>query len=72
MTTTIERRVSALEESAGGACPECGWNGDRSNIEYVVHWENAASPTKPDEFCGACGRQLTYTVDATWDDTPLR
>ena len=71
MTTTIERRVARLEATdGGGKCPECGWDGDPSKIEYVVEWQNADGPTEPDEFCETCGRQLTCTVHATWGDSP--
>ena len=48
----------------------CGWDGDWSKVEYLVDWVDADVPTKPDESCGTCGCQLTYTVHATWDDTP--
>jgi len=74
VATTIERRVAALEESAGGggACPECGWDGDPSKIEYVVEWQNADGPTERDEFCETCGRQLTCTVHLNWGDSPGR
>jgi len=70
MVRSLERRVSALEESAGGGgpCPECGWDGDWSKIEYVVEWANADGPTRPEELCETCGSQLSYTVHATWGD----
>jgi hypothetical protein len=71
MVTTLERRVARLEEPTGGnKCPECGFDGDLSKVEYVVHWENTDGPTKPHEFCETCGFQLTCTVYATWGDSP--
>jgi len=67
MTTTIERRVVRLEEATdGGRCPECGWDGDPSKVEYVVEWQDTDDPTEPDEFCETCGRQLTCTIHMDW------
>jgi hypothetical protein len=72
MTTTLEKRVTRLEETTEGGdrCPECGWDGDPKKTEYAVEWQKADSPTEPDEFCETCGCQLTYTVDVIWDDSP--
>ena len=71
MTTTIERRVTRLEATTDEAgCPVCGWDGDWSKVEYVVEWQDLDEPTKPDEFCEACGRQLSSTVHASWGDAP--
>jgi hypothetical protein len=36
----------------------------------VVEWQDPDGPTEPDEVCETCGRQLTCTVHATWDDSP--
>jgi hypothetical protein len=68
MTTTIERRVTRLEATTvgGGKCPECGWDGDPSKVEYVVEWQDPDGPTEPDEFCETCGRQLTCTIHMDW------
>jgi hypothetical protein len=66
--TTIERRVARLEETTygGDRCPACGWDGDPSNIEYVVEWQDADAPVEPDEFCDTCGRQLSCTIHMDW------
>jgi hypothetical protein len=68
MTTTIERRVTRLEATTdgGGRCPECGWDGDASKVEYVVEWQDPDVPTEPDEFCETCGRELTCTIHMYW------
>jgi hypothetical protein len=68
MTTPIERRVTRLEATTdrGDRCPECGWDGDPSKVEYVVEWQDPDGPTEPDEFCETCGRQLTCTVHMDW------
>ena len=66
--TTIERRVARLEETTygGDRCPECGGDGDPSNIEYMVEWQDADAPAEPDEFCETCGFQLTCTIHMDW------
>ena len=66
MTATIQRRVAALEESAGRVCPECGFDGDRSKIRHEVVWVD--SPAGPDEYCETCGRALRITITLNWGD----
>jgi hypothetical protein len=63
-------RVGRLENVRAEPCPECGWDGDWSKVEFVVEWQDPDGPTEPDEVCETCGRQLTCTVHATWDDSP--
>lgn len=68
MTTTIQRRVAALEEMAGGGeCPECGFRKDENPPFEVVFVDG---PSKPEEFCETCGRQLTFAVTLNWDVSP--
>jgi hypothetical protein len=71
MTTTIEKRVTRLEATTGGGgrCPECGWDGDPSKVQYVVEWQDPDGSTEPDEFCETCGRQLTCTIHMDWGDS---
>jgi hypothetical protein len=68
MVRSLKTRLTALEESAGGSgeCPECGYDGDPSKVEYVVEWQDPDCPTEPDEFCKTCGRQLTCTIHMDW------
>ena len=73
MVTTIERRVAALEKSAGGSeCPECGDGGD-NNRPYKVYFEDEL-PEDLDENCPECGRELITTIyfeddpRAPWND----
>ena len=69
MATTIERRVAALEESAGGGgkCPECGLGpeDDRKPVE-VEFMEDGDDPDAPDEPCSECGRLLFQVIG--WGD----
>jgi hypothetical protein len=70
MVRSLERRVSRLEESAGGGkCPRCGW-GDGDDLgpddTYEVEWGDPGGPEDREEFCEACGRQLVYVI--TWGD----
>jgi hypothetical protein len=51
----LTARVGRLENGREEPCPECGWDGDPSKIEYVVEWQDADGPTEPDEFCEKCG-----------------
>jgi hypothetical protein len=69
MVTTIQRRVSRLEEAAGGDCPDCGGPSgadpdDHSGYEIV--WVDPGGPDDREEFCEECGRQLVYVL--TWGD----
>jgi hypothetical protein len=35
--TSLRRRIENLE-AHGGECPECGFDGDWSNVDIVVEW----------------------------------
>jgi hypothetical protein len=70
MAGSLGGRVGRLENGREEPCPECGWDGDPSKIEYVVEWQDADGPTEPDEFCETCGRQLASNVQVTWGDSP--
>ena len=61
MTTTIERRLAALEESAGGGgkCPECGGpDGPDDHTTYGVVWVEEGE----EEWCETCGRQTGFVI----------
>ena len=61
MVRTLERRVAALEESAGGGgkCPECGGPDDPDDhTTYEVEWVDEAE----EEWCETCGRQTVIVV----------
>jgi hypothetical protein len=65
---SLERRIKNLEAS-GGECPECGFDGDWSNVDIVVEWYDGEEEyTGPEEttYCETCG-QPTETV-VVWDD----
>jgi hypothetical protein len=70
MVRSLERRVSRLEESAGGGskCPGGGWGGDDFGPDdtYEVEWVDPGGPDDREEFCETCGRQLVYIV--RWED----
>jgi hypothetical protein len=71
MMRSIERRVAALEESAGGGgdgCGYCGGGGDDDRDgPYEVYFEDE-QPEDPEETCPQCGRELiTYIY---FDDDP--
>jgi hypothetical protein len=64
---SLERRVAALEESAGGGdrCPECGNGPDDDKRPYeIVFVDPGDAP--PDEWCGTCGRALSLTITMDW------
>ncbi len=68
MAGSLDARLRRLE---GGdePCPECGWDGDWSGVEYEVSWDDLdADPgnLEPPEACPECGRQLEIIV--TWGD----
>jgi hypothetical protein len=63
-------RVGRLEIDRAEPCPECGWDGDWSNVEFVVEWEDlegesSSEPFEP-KWCETCGHQLDYII--TWQD----
>jgi hypothetical protein len=62
MLRGLAGRVGRLENGRTERCPECGWDGDWSKVEFVVEWVAADGPAEPDEFCGTCGHQLTCTI----------
>jgi hypothetical protein len=71
----LNGRVRRLENGRVGPCEECGFDGDFSNVEIVVEWDDidaleASAKKDPPEpkFCGTCGHQLEYVV--TWGDLP--
>jgi hypothetical protein len=75
MSGSLNGRVSRLENGRAGPCEECGFDGDWSNIEIVVEWDDVdalEAPAKEDapepKFFGTCGHQLEYVV--TWVDLP--
>ena len=66
MTTTIERRVAALEASTGveEKCPGCGFGRDESppwRVHIVGRGEG-----EPDKWCGECGRKLLHNGNLHW------
>jgi len=67
MPTTIERRVAQLEAATDGGdrCPECG-NGpdDDKRPHEIVFVDPGKAP--PDEWCPACGRALSLTINMDW------
>ena len=71
MTSTLERRLEALEESAGGGGGGCGYCGggddDNRDGSYEVYFEEEL-PEDPEETCPQCGRDLITTI--YFDDDP--
>ncbi len=67
MTTTIQRRVAALEATTGGGnrCPECGGNADDDNRPPSIVFVDP-DDVRPDEWCPACGRALHITIHMGW------
>ena len=70
MTTTIERRVTRLEETADGEgpCPECGMGPEDDKRPYEVVWVGP-NGAPPDEWCETCGRALSLTIHTDWGDS---
>ena len=63
MSTTIERRVAALEATTGGGkCPECGGPDDRPPSIRFVDPDKAP----PEEWCPTCGRAVATTIHMDW------
>jgi hypothetical protein len=57
----IERRVSALEEAAGGGgeCPECGGPaGPDDHTTYELVFDDEVE----EEWCETCGRQTGFVI----------
>jgi hypothetical protein len=73
MVTTIERRVAALEESAGGGSNGCGYcdggggNDDDRDGPYELYFADEL-PDDLEENCPECGRELITTI--YFDDDP--
>jgi hypothetical protein len=69
---SLKRRVEALEDAAGGReCPECGFDGDWSNVDIVVEWwdgEEEYTGPKQTVYCETCGEPTVSVV--TWNDIP--
>lgn len=67
----LDTRLRRLENGEK-PCLECGFDGDRSNMEIEVVWEDLDGPDtntpEEPEFCSTCGDQLTYIV--AWQDLP--
>jgi hypothetical protein len=67
---SLERRVKNLE-ARGGECPECGFDGDWSDVDFVVEWwDGEEAYTGPEEttYCETCGEPTELVV--TWQDLP--
>jgi hypothetical protein len=70
MVTTIERRVAALEKSAGGGgdgCGYCGDDGGDGDESYEIIFADDL-PDDLEENCPECGRGLMTTI--YFDDDP--
>lgn len=70
---SLKKRVKNLEAS-GAECPECGFDGDWSNVDIVVEWADldyGEEYTGPPEttYCELCGRPTETVV--VWDDLDL-
>ena len=66
MPATIERRVVALETSAGAGdkCPECGF-GPYEKTPWKVHHVRTGEG-EPDRWCETCGRKLVHNIKLGW------
>jgi len=65
---SLERRLAALEASDWW-CPECGFDGNQTNIEYEVIWhDDPEEGDGPHEtvYCETCGEPTNFVV--TWLD----
>ena len=54
MARGLKRRLRRLEGGTGARCPECGYDGDPSKLEYVLEWVDEVD--RGNEYCGTCGR----------------
>lgn len=61
--TVLERRLTALEVSAGGSeCELCGFDGDYSKLRLVTRFvDRGEAPRK--ENCPRCGRPLRICIN---------
>jgi hypothetical protein len=65
---SLQRRLAALEASSW-RCPECGSDGNPTNIDYEVVWDDDPEEDDgPQEsvYCETCGEPPTIVV--TWED----
>ena len=64
MARSLERRLAALEAS-GRRCPECGFDGNQTSIEYEVIWhDDPEEDDGPHEtvYCETCGEPTNFVV----------
>jgi len=63
MVRAIEKRVAALEKSAGGAaCPECGGpDGPDDHTTYELVFVDFVEEAE-EEWCETCGRQTGIVI----------
>ena len=69
MAGSLERRVRNLEAGGGKDCPECGFDGDWSKVNYEVIWhDDPEEDDGPHEtvYCETCGEPTNIVV--TWLD----
>jgi hypothetical protein len=68
MAGSIERRVAALEASAGGSgrCPECGNGPDDDKRPYEIVFVDPGDASR-DEWCQTCGQALSLTIHMDWE-----
>lgn len=67
---SLDTRLKRLEDD-GKPCPECGWDGDWSNVKIEVTWPALDRDDEEEveeegeyypEYCPECGRQLVIIV----------
>jgi hypothetical protein len=69
----LNGRVKRLENGRVKPCEECGFGGDRSDVEIVVEWtdlDGEGEYTGPEKttYCETCGEPAETVV--TWEDLP--
>ncbi len=65
MTPSLQTRVTQLEGSGAGKCPECGFDGDWSKVRNA--WLPRSGHGR-NRYCGTCGRPTH--IGLTWDGFP--
>jgi hypothetical protein len=55
---SLKRRIRQLEGGTGGECPECGFDGDWSEVRFRIEPGRGKGNS---ERCETCGR-LTHIV----------